>query len=527
MTRVYLKPSITVEPLFNRWFSWPVLIPPHSAALYLKNHYLPMIASFLEEPELHAAAIENPAMRAGPFINGSCGYARLERFYNESQDALAPLLNLAAMIEQVEQLMKVQDGYTLVNLYNQLPTGLRGMVELVYDLNHSPSIRFIERLMYKSDFYNPALQSLKLGTVTQEVKPFSLNTPKLDQGTLNLNVAHSDTLIDTLSIARSHAVELDHLIASLPWDSWGDVKKNEFIKCFTEQPPPPGEAVSAEGLTIRYFGHATVLIQAQGVSIMTDPCVSPYVEGAQKRYDFSDLPEVIDIVLITHAHQDHVVFETLLQLRHKIKKIIVPRSGGGFLQDPSLKLMLEAIGFDNVSELGELEHFEYGPARIMGIPFFGEHGDLSIQTKLGYCVNVNQFCGMFLADSDVLNPELYDATLKQIGHVDALFIGMDSVGAPYRWLYGALYSTPLDHARGKNRRINGSNSHKAFDLVKRIRPTAAYVYAMGAEPWISHITGSNTDPNAAQNREARHFVDMCAAEGIESKVLYWMDQLQG
>ncbi len=526
MTRLYLKQTTTVEPLFNSWFSWPVLIPPQSAALYLKNHYLPMIASFLEEPELHAAAIENPAMRAGPFINGSCGYARLERFFNESKDSLAPLLNLASMIEQVEQLMKVQDGYTLVNLYNQLPEALRGMVELVYDLNHSPSIRFIERLVYKSEFYNPALQSIKLGSIKSEVQRFSLNTPKLDQGTLNLKVPHSDNLIDILAVSRYRGIEQDRIIAALPWNSLRDTEKNDLFKCFTEQPASIDPAAQGDDLSIRYFGHATILIQTQGVSIMTDPCVSPYVVGAQRRYSFSDLPEVIDVVLITHAHQDHVVFETLLQLRHRIKKIVVPRSGGGFLQDPSLKLMLEAIGFDNVSELGELEHFEYGPARITGIPFFGEHGDLNIQTKLGYCVNVNQFCGLFLADSDVLNPEMYDATLKEIGRVDAVFIGMDSVGAPYRWLYGALYCAPLDHARGKNRRINGSDSNKAFDLVRRIRPRAAYVYAMGAEPWISHITGSNTDPNAAQNCEARQFVEKCTALGVESKVLYWMDQLQ-
>ncbi|AVJ24099.1 MBL fold metallo-hydrolase [Pseudomonas sp. MYb193] len=525
MTKLYLKQTTTVEPLFNNWFSWPVFIPPHSAALYLKNHYLPMVASFLEEPELHAAAIENPAMRAGPFINGHCGYKRLELFFEDSKNNLAPLLNLASMIEQLEQLMKAQNGYTLINLYKQLPSALRGMVELVYDLNHSPSIRFIERLLYKSEFYNPDLQSIRLGSIESDVQRFSLNTPKLDPGILNLRVPHSDRLIDALSVSRYKGLDQEQLIAALPWDRLSDTEKKHIFTCFTEQLPSNIRHSNPREFSIKYFGHATLLIQAQGMSIMTDPCVSPYVEGAKRRYDYSDLPEVIDVVLITHAHQDHVIFETLLQLRHKIKKIIVPRSSGGFLQDPSLKLMLEILGFDNVSELGELEHFEYGPARITGIPFFGEHGDLHIQTKIGYCVNINQFCGLFLADSDVLDPEMYDATLREIGSIDAVFIGMDSVGAPYRWLYGALYNTPLDHARGKDRRINGSNADKAFEFVKRISPKAAYVYAMGAEPWISHITGSNTDPNAAQNREARQFVEKCTAQGIESKVLYWMDQL--
>jgi hypothetical protein len=35
------------------------------------------------------------------------------------------------------------------------------------------------------------------------------------------------------------------------------------------------------------------------------------------------------LVLITHNHQDHILFETLLQIRHKVSEIIVPRGGSG------------------------------------------------------------------------------------------------------------------------------------------------------------------------------------------------------
>ena len=65
---------------------------------------------------------------------------------------------------------------------------------------------------------------------------------------------------------------------------------------------------------------------------------------------FSDfiLPDKIDYVLITHNHQDHILFETLLPLRHKIKNLIVPRTNSGRLEDPDLKLMFNNIGFKNV-----------------------------------------------------------------------------------------------------------------------------------------------------------------------------------
>ncbi|MDE9553861.1 MBL fold metallo-hydrolase, partial [Xenorhabdus bovienii] len=85
---------------------------------------------------------------------------------------------------------------------------------------------------------------------------------------------------------------------------------------------------------------ATMLLQTKNVSIMTDPIVSYPLEGDTNRYTFNDLPEKIDYVVLTHNHQDHVMFETLLQLRHKIETIVVPRSSGGDLQDPSLRLTL-------------------------------------------------------------------------------------------------------------------------------------------------------------------------------------------
>ena len=58
-----------------------------------------------------------------------------------------------------------------------------------------------------------------------------------------------------------------------------------------------------------------------------------------QRYTYADLPETIDYVLITHNHQDHCMFETLLQLRHRIKNIIVPKNNGG-----GLKVMGGSVG---------------------------------------------------------------------------------------------------------------------------------------------------------------------------------------
>ena len=82
----------------------------------------------------------------------------------------------------------------------------------------------------------------------------------------------------------------------------------------------------------RYFGHACILVETHGVSMIFDPVLSYTYESQVSRYTYEDLPESIDYVLITHNHQDHVLFETLLQIRHKAKYIVVPETTRVLLQ---------------------------------------------------------------------------------------------------------------------------------------------------------------------------------------------------
>src|SRR5205085_7580529 len=127
-----------------------------------------------------------------------------------------------------------------------------------------------------------------------------------------------------------------------------------FRSFFTEEEPAEPAKYTGEGIRIRYFGHACVLLETKGLSILMDPALSYSYDNGIERYTYRDLPEVIDYVLITHSHQDHVMFETLLQLRHKIKHLVVPRSHGGNLEDPSTKLVLKNIGFNSVIEIDEM-----------------------------------------------------------------------------------------------------------------------------------------------------------------------------
>jgi len=140
------------------------------------------------------------------------------------------------------------------------------------------------------------------------------------------------------------------------------------------------------------------------------------------------------------------LFETLLQIRHKVKNVVVPRNNGGRLQDPSLKLLFQNCGFKNVIEIDELQEIHDGNVHITGLPFFGEHADLDIMTKLAWLVRIGSHSLLFAADSCNIEPQLYEHLHREIGNVDALFLGMECDGAPLSWLYGPLLTQKLDRA---------------------------------------------------------------------------------
>ena len=66
---VYLKQNVLAEPLFNQWYAWPSLISPATAAMYIANAHVKIMQSFVAAPQVHVAALKNPAMRGGPFIS--------------------------------------------------------------------------------------------------------------------------------------------------------------------------------------------------------------------------------------------------------------------------------------------------------------------------------------------------------------------------------------------------------------------------------------------------------------------------
>ena len=484
---VYLKHNIVVEPLFNQWHAWSYLIPPATAAMFIANSHLKVMRSFVSAPEVHVAALKNPAMLGGSFINHPASKApEIKELINRTTDECAPMLELADAIKTLDTTMQTQAmGNSLEPLYREVPAPLKGYVELVYDLNNHPSIRFMEGLLYKSNFYRPDFQSIALFADSGE-RPFAFSTPKLpDDQTLHLPIPFGSARLDELFKTKYTPRPFGEVKEIL-----GVTDKQESLlsSFFTTEPEPGGARYDGNGVRIRYFGHACVLIESRKVSVLFDPVISYKSDGGIERYTYADLPDKIDYVLITHTHQDHCMLESLLQLRHKIGTIVVPRSNGGSLADPSLKLLLKQIGFSDVRELDELETIEVDGGFILGLPFLGEHGDLNIRTKSAYLVKLENRSTLGVADSNNLDPKLYEHIHEIVGDVDVVFVGMECDGAPLSWLYGPLLTKPLARKMDQSRRFDGSNCQKGLDLVNCLNPQQVYVYAMGQEPWLTYLT---------------------------------------
>jgi len=103
----------------------------------------------------------------------------------------------------------------------------------------------------------------------------------------------------------------------------------------TKDVPPP--RVTGGAMRATWIGHASVLVQADGLNILTDPVVSdvagPFGLVGPRRVtapgiDFDALPP-IDLVLVSHNHYDHLDLATLKRLWRRDRPLVVTSLGNG------------------------------------------------------------------------------------------------------------------------------------------------------------------------------------------------------
>src|ERR1041385_1909759 len=180
--KMYLKQNVVMEPLINQWYAGSSLISPPTAAMFIANHHLKIMQSFVNSPQIHVNALKNPAMLGGPFISYEAGRSgEIRMLMEKSTREQAHMLELAAAIKTLNELLIAEaDGCSLESMYLKVPDLLKGFVELVYDLNNYPAVRFIEGLMYRSRYYDPSSQSIGFSLMFKDERPFTISSPKLE-----------------------------------------------------------------------------------------------------------------------------------------------------------------------------------------------------------------------------------------------------------------------------------------------------------------------------------------------------------
>ncbi len=522
-----LADHTAVEPLVDKWVAWPHTFSPVPYSLHLLNYQRKVLVSYLQNPGIHVKSCRNPKLLGGPFVDIPEDRSHEVRELLTAIDQNhADLLGLARELTEFQNLLAQEaKGQSLEPYYEQLPSSLRGYTELVYDYQNHPLVRCFESLFYESPYYKREIQSFRIfAQERDDARAYYMSTARLaEPDEVEWNTPFDRPEVDDLyrlDTCPRPLGRIRELLGLAPRD------ERRLLPLLTDDPLPPAKRWAGTGLRLRYFGHASVLIEWQGVSILTDPFIPVIPEqGGIERLTFGDLPSRIDYVLITHEHHDHFVFESLLRLRHRIGTLVVPRSSGIFYGDTSLKLLARKLGFKHVQEVEALDSIPVSGGEIIAVPFLGEHCDLP-HGKTTYVVRAGHEQILFAADSSCLDRQLYRHIRELLGPIRTVFIGMECIGAPLTWVYGPLLPKQPEHSHSQSRRSHASDAAAALDLLQAVQAQRVYLYALGREPWLKYFLAFDPTEDDPYMREVRKLLEATRAQGfLDAQLLFGRKEL--
>ncbi len=199
-------------------------------------------------------------------------------------------------------------------------------------------------------------------------------------------------------------------------------------------------------LSITWIGHATVLIQAGGLSMLTDPHFGDDTGGLFQRFAApgvarKDLP-LIDLVVISHSHRDHLDEESVRALGPSVHYVVPIGLGRWF----------RARGLDQVTELDWWESTEVhgrngGAATVHLVP--AQHWSQRTATDQnqslwgGYVIDAGGQRFYFAGDTG------YPAAFPEVGkRYPGIDYAMLPIGAyEPRWFMHPQHMAPEETAR--------------------------------------------------------------------------------
>jgi L-ascorbate metabolism protein UlaG (beta-lactamase superfamily) len=168
-----------------------------------------------------------------------------------------------------------------------------------------------------------------------------------------------------------------------------------------------------ESLNVTWIGHSTVLIEAEGVRVLTDPLLRRRVAHLWRVEPLATHGAAsVDAILVSHVHHDHLDFPSLRMI--EAKRVVVPQGAGRLLRRRGFEAVVE-LGAGDEASIGTLTvratHAEHRTRR---------HPFAPTTPALGYVV-ANRVSVYFAGDTDVFDgmrdvqPELDLALLPIAG----------------------------------------------------------------------------------------------------------------
>jgi L-ascorbate metabolism protein UlaG (beta-lactamase superfamily) len=98
---------------------------------------------------------------------------------------------------------------------------------------------------------------------------------------------------------------------------------------------------------ISWLGHATVLVELDGIRLLTDPVLRGRVAHLRRHGPAPEVPARLDAVLLSHLHYDHLDLGSLRLLPRGVR-VLAPAGAAGLLMRAGLRAIDEVVPGDAV-----------------------------------------------------------------------------------------------------------------------------------------------------------------------------------
>ena len=233
-----------------------------------------------------------------------------------------------------------------------------------------------------------------------------------------------DTADRERDLALVHRKRRTPRYRSLLWRwVWGMLRRPDRAKL------APLPSVTTGQVSVTFAGHATVLIRYAGLTVACDPMLGKWVKGVKRAVapglSPADFHEV-DLVLISHAHADHLHIPTLAKLPRTATIIVPPRTAS----------FVSKLGFARVVELGVGQSVQHRGVDIWTTAV--RHGDPSEVQAMSYVLRGDGPSVYFCADSG------YFSGFEAIGKLHAPDIAILPIGGYFPRSFRDRHMSPLD-----------------------------------------------------------------------------------